>query len=252
MIIDTIAKPLEIAIGFLVTILVSGNLLSYVLFPKRPDDDIAQRLGLSGGIGLVIAIFTGQGWILLSQPLNSPLFPFVPLLLALLVYGGSKLISRKSFRPGFNLCPFLTYGVKLVIGIAIVGAGIGLGGYLSKHTPCDSEYFTEFWALGPNSGFSDQIVATQSSPQSIQIGIISHEAQSVEYTILIRTETKLLDQLEPIVVEENGVWEGEYILDITQATDETPYRVVFELYKNSEPYRLVYLAVKEGDLGQKR
>jgi uncharacterized membrane protein len=252
MIIDTITKPLEIVIGFLVTILVSGNLLSHVLFPRRPDDNIAQRLGLSGGIGLVLAIFIGQVWVLLSQPLNSPLFPFIPFLLALFVYGCNKLISRKSFRSSFNPGLFLTYGVKLAIGIAIVGAGIGLGGYLNKHTPRDSEYFTEFWVLGPGSGFSDQIVATQSSPQSIQIGIISHEAQAVEYTIHVRTETKLLDQLGPIVVEENGVWEGEYILDITRAADEAPYRVVFELYKNSEPYRLVYLAVKEGDLGQNR
>jgi uncharacterized membrane protein len=244
-----IVQLLKVLLGFFSSVLVPGYLVSYVLFPDRSEgEDSVYRLGLSGGLGLAAVILVGAGWILLFGHIEPWVFPIIPLMLSFFVYLSNKLLIRRvhSFKSViFHLGSGTEQGLKLAAGVVIVGTGVLIGGYLSSRVSGNEEYFTEFWVLGPDGTFSSCLDALTAEPQSIQLGIVSHEAETTEYTVLIRTETQLFDQLGPLVLEVNDKWEGSYIFDATRIAGEPTRRLIVELHRNSAPYRLVYLAVTD-------
>ena len=129
-----------------------------------------------------------------------------------------------------------------ILGLLIL-ATIGAIVYVI-HSPPAGERFTEFYILGLESKAIDYPEEPRVGEEGKVIaGIINQEHETVSYRIEVRIDGMRNNEIKPIVLDDEQVWEETVSFTPDRAGEEQ--KVEFLLYKNgeNEPYLKLHLWV---------
>lgn len=253
---------LALDIGNLVAILlvlfVPGYVLVAALFPSANEIDWIERIALS--FGLSIAVVPLLGLLLNFTPFGIRFAPIVATI-ALFTVGVGYAAYWRRMRlpadrrlsltvdlglPGWAEYSALDKALTLALAASIVVAAATLA-YVVL-TPRPGERFTEFYILGPGGsadGYPTRLNVSQNG--SVILGIASHEAGTVNYTVRVdlvgvrivynttagRNETVELNRTTwtwvNTTVANGGNWTQAYTFSIPEAG---LWKVQFVLYKD--------------------
>ena len=124
----------------------------------------------------------------------------------------------------------MTTSNKIISAVLITALIIctGLIVYLAVTTQ-PSERFSEFYLLGKRGTASDypsQAIAGQ--PESVIVGIINHEAELSDYTVLIKENDAIIKSITVGTLKDGQKWEQPVEFSLNNAGDGC--RVNFYLY----------------------
>lgn len=247
-----------------------GYLAIAALFPAREDLDDIERVALSFGLSIAITPLIGFGLnytpfgirltpILLSvsafiiivaivalyrrQQLEDPFVPIDPL------------VKWKGTWQSFQAEKGLDKALSVILVISILSSVFALGYVIAF--PKQGESFTEFYILGPDGKASDYPQPSVGQEGSVIIGLVNHEHQTMNYTILVwlvklqfvDNETVIdnmyfyesinVEGLEhvPVNIEDQWTSQWEYDYDFNIFTVDAPldgnYKLWFSLYKDN-------------------
>jgi len=188
-------------LAILLVLFVPGYVLVAALFPggvlpKKPEIDWIERIALS--FGLSIAVVPLLGLFLNFTPFGIR-FASIVSTIALFTIGVGCVAYWRRMRLPVERRLSLTVDLSLPlwkeyravdkgITIALAASILVAGGALAyvALSPRPSETFTEFYILGPRGNASGYPTALNvSQPGTVVLGIVNHEAASLNYTIRI-------------------------------------------------------------------
>jgi uncharacterized membrane protein len=242
-------SALRVAIVFVFVLLAPGYALSAILFPKRADIDVVERIVIS--IGLSIAAMS-----LVALVLNYTLWGIsvVPMTfglssLTLLALGGAFLRRRftnptQRFVSPENLATFQG-SVQWLLGLVLAVAALITTVELLR----PRETSTEFYVLGSEGRLESYPLELRPGQTfSVTLGVNNYEGSAVTFTIRIPLGDE--EKIVTVPALENGKgWEQTIELSVP-AVDQEP--LTFYLYKeqDQQPYRSVQLFVTSSNLPQ--
>ncbi len=241
----------RIFIGLLLVLFLPGYSLSAILFPKRDDLDVIERVALS--FILSLAIVPSLGLILNFTTFGIRLVPVLlvlsvfTILLSLVVWVRRfNSPAKERFRVPFErLLKYnlgqnvLDKGLSIFLIVSIIGSSATLV-YVSVK-PRIGERFTEFYLLGSNGIASDY-------PTDLMIGeegkmiivIMNQEHENVTYLLEVNFNGSLIYE-EQFFLIENEKLEIPFTFKATNKLKNQKFE--FMLYKNKEKeiYRKLHL-----------
>jgi uncharacterized membrane protein len=241
---------LRIVFGFPFLLFCPGYALVSALFPKKDDLDTVERIALS--IGLSIAIVPLIGLILHFTPHGIRLYPILFSIASLIFlfsmtawYRRGKIGEMFAFSIEIRWKE-LTKGERaywLVLLLLIFLVGIVTVQIIT--TP-KIEKFTEFYILGADGTVEYPKNLTLGKSVDLIIGIRNHEAQDVEYRVVILLENETVKTIEGIKLRHEERWE-ENVSFIPNKVGENS-KLEFLLFKKGEkkPYRSLRLFASVG------
>ena len=183
-------------LAILLVLFAPGYVLVAALFPGSKEIDWIERIALS--FGLSIAVVPLLGLLLNFTPFG---IRFAPIVATIALFTGLVGLAaywrRMRIPPADRLSATLEIAgpawqeysaLDKVLTIALV-AGIIIAASTLAYviaTPRPGERFTEFYILGPGgiaSGYPTEL--NVSEPGSVIMGIVNHEAASVNYTVRV-------------------------------------------------------------------
>jgi uncharacterized membrane protein len=188
-------------VAILFVLLAPGYVLVAALFPgslapDKPEIDWTERIALS--FGLSIAVVPLLGLLLNFTPWGIRFAPIVATIVLFTAGVGYVAYCRRMQLPverrlsgtldlsvpSWKDDSLLDKGITIALAASVVVAG-GTLAYVVL-VPRPGETFTEFYILGPGgkaSGYPTKLNVSQSG--SVLVGIVNHEAASVNYTARI-------------------------------------------------------------------
>lgn len=237
--------------GIVIILFIPGYLLVSAIFPKKDDLDNIERVAL--GVGLSIAIIPIMGFtinyffdIKLTSILLS-LFIYFALMIAICIY------RRKNLPQDIRYSISIRDMINRISTYKMGGGMGGMGGMTDKvltviliftiifsvyniyntfTIPKLGERFTEFY-IDNSSGYS-------TNTSNIRLGISNYEYDTVNYTINIMSNNKVLLS-QDITLGHNQVWENDIY-----KVGESDEKLEFLLFKERDfirPYRELHLTV---------
>jgi uncharacterized membrane protein len=243
--INTLIQFIKILIGFFICILIPGYLLSFVFFPKGKIRDISYRLGIGFGIGLVFLIFIGSILILSFGFLYPWMLAIILFLSSIIIFIKLRFINKEKI---FGL-QGLWKSTKLLFNLLFLGTiGIYTGSYITTQSiqSKPENFFSEFYLLDSNGALPSTFSNEGSNIQSLVIGVTSHEQSLTNFSLIIRTDDSILRTIRSFTIRPGEKWEDH----ITFSIEELPtiflsQRLIFELYKDSNFYRTIFIPVNK-------
>jgi uncharacterized membrane protein len=273
LVVFAVTGPLRVALGLLFVLFLPGYSLIAALFPKDKDIDWIERVALS--FGLSIAVVPLLGLLLNYTPWGIRLEPIVVTVLLFTLGMCAAAYYRRMLLPVEERLSF-TLDVKSpmwkeyalldkVLTVALVLSIITAAGVLGYVlvTPRQGERFTEFYILDSNGkaqNYPSRLNVSESA--SVIIGIVNHESEAVNYTLLVslvtvqfvynvttgRNDTVELGNVtldsRAVLVDDGQTWERPFNFSIAQSGD---YKLRFLLYRDppqGEPQWSLHLWIK--------
>lgn len=237
--------------GMSMVLFFPGYILTLVLYPKKKDLEIIERIAISLGLSIVVISILGLvlnftvgirlTWIFISIIIYSISFTI------LAFYRRIKLNEYEIFYVDFigfighikNKNSYDIFTVVLIITVLITITFI----FYVITTPKIGERFTEFYILGNSEKLDDYNRTLEiGRTNNYLVGISNHEYVSVNYTIKVSLDNNVLTTKE-IMIENNDRWENNIEIIPTKEGK----KLEFLLYKESNlttPYRRLNLWVK--------
>ena len=253
---------LRLLLGLAFVLFVPGYTLQAALFARADDLDSPERLALS--FGLSIAVIPPIALILDALPWGIRLWPIV-VAEGLFIAACSVVAWLRRRRLPEEERPVLVVKVdpqgwwaaqdrtgRVLYGVlagALLTAAISAAAIIALPKP--GEFFTEFYVLGAEELAEDyprQAIVGQLL--TVTVGIANREGVTAEYRVEVRKGERQIGGAGPIVLGDDGVWEGPVTYALPAAGDDQ--KVEFLLYRDGggEPYRSLRLwidvAEKEG------
>jgi uncharacterized membrane protein len=243
---------IRILIGVPFILFFPGYTLVCALFPRRQELDEIERIALS--IGLSIAVVPLIGLMLNYTPFGIRLYPVLVSLFMLMFlmsvaarYRRNGLDVEERFVPSFSVSiprwgemnkVDKTLSVGLVAGVIVSGALIS--NFVA--TPRVGESFTEFYVLGPTGkveGYPTNLTLGEES--RVILGVINHEYEEVNYSIVIRFDNETIGRIDGIRLQHEERWEQNMTFAPTKVGEKL--KLEFLLYANDrpEPYRKLHI-----------
>lgn len=125
--------------------------------------------------------------------------------------------------------------LTIVLVLVLLGA-FGALGYIIA-TPKVGEEFTEFYLLGAEgraADYPEELVVGEEG--KVIVGVVNQEHEAASYRLEVRVGGVKNNEMEPIVLEHGGKWEGE--VGFTPGVAGKNQKVEFLLFKDdgAEPY----------------
>ncbi len=244
---------LRLLLGLFFVLLVPGYTLQAALFPRAGDLDGLERLALS--FGLSVAIVPPIALALDRLPWGIRLWPIV-VAEALFITACSVVawLRRQRLPPAER--PAIAIGLDLrgwwmsqdrtsrilyaVLVGALLTAAISAAAIILLPKP--SDYFTEFYALGPE-GLAENYPrqALVGEPVTVTVGITNREGVAAEYRVEIWVGEHQVGASGPVRLEDGETWERDLDYALPEAGPDQ--RVDFLLFRDDdgEPYRSLQL-----------
>ncbi|HVU09929.1 MAG TPA: DUF1616 domain-containing protein [Phototrophicaceae bacterium] len=224
------------AAALLLVFVLPGRAFLAAWFPYRLDEAPGNLL-LTFFLSIAIAVIGGLVLNLLPQGLEAQ--TWAVWLGAATIFNGLIALLRSvrpfpagAARPHFT--PLLPASQALMIGIAVLlVAGslvVARSGALNQPYPG----FTQLWMLPADT------------PNSVQIGVLNEEGQTVSYWLVVRQGTTPIQAHYDIQIDAGGTWNGIVSLPPTISNTQEPIEA--QLYRADSPnsvYRDVSLSVSE-------
>ena len=213
-----------------------------MLFPRREGMGGIERVALSFGMSLAVAPLLGL--ILNATPwgigLESILGSVVSFIFITSIVAWVRLMRvpvEERFSLEFQMA-MLGCGksawdkvLSVVLALAILGT-FGTLVYVIA-VPKVGELFSEFYILGLEGKAADYPSELAVGEEGrVIVGFINNEHKTVSYRVEVRINNEKSNEMGPIVIENEGTWEGE-ISFVPEIVGEHQ-RVEFLLYKNGE------------------
>jgi uncharacterized membrane protein len=241
------SNALRIVLGLPFVLFFPGHALLAALSPRRYALYSIERVALSLGLSVVIAILIGI--ILNYLPWGIRLYPIVIsftvfLLVTSLVAWYRRLRLPEAERPGISLrlrlpswrprsVPVIILFV--VLGVTVVGA-LGTLGYVAS-LPKGGEGFTQFYILGPEGraeNYPERVVV--GTETEVLVTVINQEHETASYRVQVKINGVEDFEIGPVQLEHQEKWEGTVRFSMNRVGNNQ--LVEFLLYRGdeSEPY----------------
>jgi uncharacterized membrane protein len=251
--------PVRIILGLPLVLFLPGYSLIALLFPRKVDLDVIERIAL--GFGLSIAIVPLLGLALNYTPFGIRLSPILAVLSLVTVSFALGASVRRHMIPeaerfevdfaaafehlkdSFNADTKLDRILSIILMIAIVVA-IAMVIYVIV-TPKQGEKFTEFYILGPGGKASDYPTNLKvGEVGEVIIGVVNHEYVPVTYHVEVKLGGEVIGA-ERIELMHNETWERPFTFNAERAGADQ--KLEFSLFRGgleeAEPYRSLHLWV---------
>ncbi|KCZ72809.1 putative membrane protein [Candidatus Methanoperedens nitroreducens] len=254
----------RIVLGLLMVLFLPGYALIASLFPGKNDLESIERTALSFGMSIAVVPLIGLAlnftpWGIRPVPVIVSLTVFTLVMASIAHARRLRLHENMRFEVHFkeiynNIKTEVfvnpesrTDRILTIILIASIIASLLMVVYVIV-TPKQGERFTEFYILGL-SGKAEAYPTnlTAGKADSVIVGIANHEYEPVDYTLQVRIENDMLNELQ-VQMEHNQTW--EQAVSFTPMRTGTGLKLQFLLYKNNNlslPYRDVHLWVNIRD-----
>jgi uncharacterized membrane protein len=237
-----------------VLVLVPGYAFSLVLLPRRIGLDFAQRLALSGGLGLIVTVVIGT--LLIESGLGFRLSTYPPALLlitcvfAVVIWMRSKKnVAQKSASVGQVLRESMPTKKQAALWVSALGIMILLTIILLPPSPkpLRFEQYTEFYVLDTTEEIPYYLTIPSDQIVTLKVGIISHEYAMATYQILVEAAGEELYSSHPISLAHGEQWESELTVRMPSigTGQSLPLRLFLLKDGFTEPYRHLYVWVGE-------
>jgi uncharacterized membrane protein len=217
-----------------------GYALISALFPKKEDLDTIERIVLSIGLSIAVVPLIG---IVLHFTAGIKLYPILFSLAGLIfLFSLIALYRRQGVAIIYHVDIELRktpYDLILLALLFVIGALA-----IQIVTTPKIEKFTEFYVLNAEEKAGDYPRnLTLGESMEVLLGIHNHEAQDVEYRVVILLENETIETIEDITLAHEEKWEEK--VDFTPRKVGRNMRLEFLLYKGMEekPYRALRLLV---------
>ena len=248
--------PIRMLLGLPLVLFLPGYSLIAVLFPRRDDLSVIERIALS--FGLSIAVVPLLGLALNYTPLGIRLSPVLITLsiftvsLAIGAYLRRRTIPEEDrftvklgstltkMKNSFKTTDTKTDRILTLILIASIVLAISMTVYVIT-MPKEGEKFTEFYILGINGTADDYPTNLKLGAEGrVIIGVVNHEYRESTYRLVARLNEEVIGE-ERVELGHNERWEEPFIFTATKRGKDQ--RLEFLLYKNGEEdvYRSLHL-----------
>jgi uncharacterized membrane protein len=205
-------------------ILLPGYLLTQALFPRGIRLDGTQQIALSGAFGIILAILVGTSLIVMQIGLSLSTFLPVVGIISLAASAGAWQRGRLAWS-GFRLPPAALFSGVVLILLLVMTTAV----FPSKRPLNPAEQFTEFYIDAAGKNIQNAVVIITPS-------IINHEQTAVTYAVRVEQSGQLLYESDPIYLESEAKWEGDFALS-TPDDVTAPLDILLFQTADAEPYR---------------
>lgn len=232
-----------------------GYALVCALFPKKLDLDGIERVALS--IGLSIAVVPLIGLVLNYTPFGIRLYPvlvslflFSFLMSIATFYRRRKISIVERFVPSFSTSVPKwgeMNGSDRVLSVGLMASVLVSGALISYfvYAPRTEEGFTEFYVLGPTGkveGYPTNL--TLGEEGRVILGIVNHEYEKVNYSIVIRFDNQTLGTIEDIGLDNEENWVQNYTFAPQKAGENIKLEFLLFINNDVNVYRSLHLWIK--------
>ncbi len=256
------------ALGLPLLLFLPGYALIAMLFPEKSGLEGMERIALSVAMSISVVPLIGLAlsytpWGIKEVPLLTSFSAFTLLMLVAAYVRRSYLPADRTFEVPFRVLALtLISGVmgnpeskteknlRIILALSFLIL-IGTGAYAIL-VPQEKEPFTEFYILGTNgmaNNYTTEYIQGESG--TYIIGIANNEHRTVDYTMEVRLENKLLplpENLQHIRLAHNTTLEEP--LEITPSVEGENMKLEFLLFNETEknvPYKDLCLWINVGE-----
>lgn len=247
-------NALRVIFGLPFLLFLPGYSLVSVLWPKKAEIDVLERIALSLGLSIALVVLVGLGlnytpWGIALVPILTSLYCLILVLVIMAWFRRSRISPEERFdlRLGYFIDPMneMAYADKvmvIIVVITIIIAG-GLLLYIAMNPP--KEQFTELYIFdedGTTENYPSVLDVNESA--SIIIVVKSHEQKETDYTTVItlvpESGTNITLDEYHFSLAEGKEWQQPFPFRINESG---VYKLVIELFKNEEitPYTTNHL-----------
>lgn len=251
---DTIIRTI---LGILFILFLPGYSLIAALFPKKNDLDGIERIALSFGLSIAVTPliglalnYTTYGIRLTPILIAVSAFTLIMVLIAYIrrrrVPEGEKFyvdfgVFKSSINNHFK-GESKTSKVLSIILIFTILLAIATTAYVIVN-PKPGETFTEFYILGSGGKASDYPTnLTVGQNASVIIGIVNHEAQTVNYQLVIKSNNTVLSN-QKITVNNGNTKQIPYKFSLKSPGSNEIEFLLYKLPDNTNIYRSLHIYV---------
>lgn len=251
---DSIVRTI---IGIPIALFIPGYMFMIILFPKKDDLEIIDRIAMSLGISIAILSIIG---LLLNFTVGIRLATILIVLCTYIVismfiaaYRRRKLPEDAQFSiiqhdklhdiidnklKSKNRIDFILTIILILISVLAVGTV-----FYVVTAPMIDERFTEFYVLNSSGKANYPTNFSLDSSNTFMVSIINHEYSTVNYTVQIVLDRNVLDY-EELMLNHDDIWKENITFVPDKKGDNM--KLEFLLFKEGNltiPYRSLYLWV---------
>lgn len=240
------SNVLRIILGLPFLLFFPGYALLAALFPSRGKLDGIERVALSFGVSIAVVPLIGyilhfMPWGIRLEPAMYSVASFIFITSMVAWFRQRSLMEHERLNIEFQVrlpgwgTSIWDRAITIILAMAILGVVGGVVYIIA--VPKVGERFTEFYLLGSEGeaiGYPEELKVGEEG--EVIIVIINHEQEAVSYGVKIKIDGVIINELEPIVLDDEQKWEEIVSFIPDRAGDNQ--KVEFLLYKNgeSEPY----------------
>jgi uncharacterized membrane protein len=240
--------PVRVILGIPLMFFIPGFVWMSVLFPRRSQMNIGNRLAYSVILSVIVILIVAL--LLNYTPPGITLVSVVWSIVATVLIGSAIAAGRQSGLPDDDRATLSILKVNLknirlpksvlertllgMLGVVLLGA-IGVIGYAVAN-PLDPQKYTEFYVLDSRGEINYQVTMKMGNSYPVKVGIVNHERAAMVYQIEVWFgDVKWLDIAPPKLADEEK-WEEEVLLVPQSVGNNQKIQII--LFKNDEenPY----------------
>ncbi len=267
---DSVARTV---LGLPFLLFFPGYLSVTALFPEKEELDSIERVALSFGLSIAITPLIGfllnyTSWGIRLTPILLSISIFIVVAALLSLY--RRQMAEEPFLPfdpvesiseiwrKFQAEEGMDKALSVILALSILSSVVALGYVVAF--PRDGESFTEFYVLGEDGKASGYPQLSVGEFGTVKLGLVNHEHQEMDYTIVVwlvkvryQDEEVKVDELyyydtlsvsglehRPVDIDKpwEPQWEQDYkfnIFTVQQPLDGN-YKVWFSLFKGDESF----------------
>jgi uncharacterized membrane protein len=208
-------------LGIIILFFIPGYLLIQVMYQDEPQNSLGLSISLSIGISAVVSGIIGLlHYYFIGNEFSVLISLWLIIGILWVLAALQRLFLGESKNNGGLVFPKVNFGDwGFIKGISVTALLI-IFGYYFWLTSNQQPRFTEFYMLGPSgltTGYPTEVY--ENTPLNITIGVVNHEGEHQNYTIVGMVGEEPIGALHPFEVPDSERREGELTLIFPHAGD---------------------------------
>ena len=245
-----------IVVEYLFIIFLPGYSIITIIFPRRNDLKIIERLALSFILSIAITLLSGitLKYITSETILTSTIFfiSMFTLFIQLVLFLRREQVSEsfnsgltelsKSFKSSFNAKSQRNKIISIVLVIFIIFV-ISMTAYIIA-SPKEAEKYTEFYILGQDgmaSNYPTNLTAGETG--NVTVGIVNHEHSTVNYEMIIKLDNQTIGEKNITLSNNQTYLEPFTFIHYSYGQNRKMEFLLYKLPDNTTVYRYLFLQI---------